>query len=763
MGWRIHPRMGGSSLVVAAAALLLPLLLLRLDAVLLPSKENTSVSSDAPPPPSGPSPLLRSREGTADLSETGGPAPPRVQEGEKEKGGALESPKKKKKTSEEPKPHSSRWIGLVTKVTGPAKRDCLKIKEKGEMPEARLHSPLKHYGYLYFEDEAMAHRLRSGVPLSVVNGFPVPIKIGNRDYTVQGELSSVLLFLRCFSAYEVIGSVLGEDGHWHNRRQEKDPVYVQMENTGPNAFGSARQALLRYSVERLLRSAAPLNSLGNAVGTAVSSTVSLPPQARQALQSLAVNWKAVYQLANILHLEAKQLQEGWKEMSEKKSLKERAKVFVNLLKKAREKETKGRWTGREYVDLQKPVTLTLTMYPKAAHAIRATFKLSSSRILVEEVLRAHKSSVGFALTAPGEKQGIGKRPGALLRPEGRRSGARYPANDKMCNKKRGPRLLRSCGEAKIGSTSSSSSNSSTSSGSTSSSSTSSSSTSSRSSSSRGSGSNTPSAGPPKTLGAAVVAADAPVAAAAAAALAGVAASPPQADCLSAVAAAIHEDPEAATGAPATAATATATGAAVAAGAASAVSATSPAGLGLVLSLCVYEQQQQHQQQQQQQVLRGAPPLSLTPQTAKRLLLQHKEWRLAAIFTGSALSVAATFSEHADFGALVAAFASREAAISSGILFLGHTYAVTRYAPPLIVCRRGSLDSTEGLAILKGSKELRGLSRMGEELLLMAVYRPPAVSAGAWGRYPQPTPPSSSGNCGQSSRTPRLISSSNSSS
>ncbi|KAL8424345.1 hypothetical protein Efla_000802 [Eimeria flavescens] len=133
---------------------------------------------------------------------------------------------------------------------------------------------------------------------------------------------------------------------------------------------------------------------------------------------------------------------------------------------------------------------------------------------------------------------------------------------------------------------------------------------------------------------------------------------------------------------------------------------------------------QQQQQEQQQVLRGSAALSLTPQTAKRLLLQHREWQHAAIFTGSGLSVAATFAESADFRALVGAFASREAAISAGVSFLGHTYAVTRYAPPLIVCRRGSLEDTEGLAILKG------LSRMGEHLLLVTTYRPPAVSASA---------------------------------
>ncbi|CDJ50292.1 hypothetical protein, conserved [Eimeria brunetti] len=98
-------------------------------------------------------------------------------------------------------------------------------------------------------------------------------------------------------------------------------------------------------------------------------------------------------------------------------------------------------------------------------------------------------------------------------------------------------------------------------------------------------------------------------------------------------------------------------------------------------------------------------------------------------------------------ALARAFDDREKTISNGISFLGHTYPVTRFAPPFIICRRGSGEDTEGLAILKGS------SRMGEDLLLLAVYRPPTVSAAAvaqmrrffvshLGTLPQSGPPKS---------------------
>lgn len=83
-----------------------------------------------------------------------------------------------------------------------------------------------------------------------------------------------------------------------------------------------------------------------------------------------------------------------------------------------------------------------------------------------------------------------------------------------------------------------------------------------------------------------------------------------------------------------------------------------------------------------------------------------------------------FEPETQIRALVHAYESRQATVSRGVCFLGNRYQVTRFAPPLIVCRRGSGEDTEGLAILKG------LSRMGEDLLLLAVYRPPAVSASA---------------------------------
>ncbi|CDJ36921.1 hypothetical protein, conserved [Eimeria tenella] len=129
------------------------------------------------------------------------------------------------------------------------------------------------------------------------------------------------------------------------------------------------------------------------------------------------------------------------------------------------------------------------------------------------------------------------------------------------------------------------------------------------------------------------------------------------------------------------------------------------------------------EQRLQQSLQG-PPMLMTPQTAKRLLQQHKEWQFAAVFTGGGLSVAATFPQPANLLSLAQAFDNREKTVAEGVCFSGHRYPVTRFSPFLIICRRGTGDDTEGLAILKGS------SRMGEDLLLLAVYRPPAVSASA---------------------------------
>ncbi|KAL8270664.1 hypothetical protein Esti_005410 [Eimeria stiedai] len=331
-------------------------------------------------------PVLRDREGGDKKGE--GLSEPR-QESKRED---PETPKKKKRKFAAPKLHSPKWIGkLLARVTGEAKKECLKVKQRGGIPEARFHSPLKHYGYLSFDEVAKSHTTYSALPLSLLNGFPVPIKIGQRDYTIQGDLDSVLLFLECFSAYEVKGSFLGEDGHWHSAQQAEYPVYVQLENTGPTAFGSAGQVLLRHSAERLLNSVAPLESLSGIMEKAVSSIPVLAPEARQALQTLAANWmylKGVAQLASVVHLDAKELQEAWQEMSEKKSLKERAKVFMRLLRKSREDEVKEQWSGRQFVDLQKPVTLTLTMYPRPAHVVRATIRLSSNVVFVEEVLKA---------------------------------------------------------------------------------------------------------------------------------------------------------------------------------------------------------------------------------------------------------------------------------------------------------------------------------------------------------------------------------------
>lgn len=266
---------------------------------------------------------------------------------------------------------------------------CLRIKDAGGLPESK-HSPLKRFGYVTFDVNTKKHSVFAGLPLTVVNGFPVPMKVGSRDYVIQGDIQTVLIFLECFSDYNVRGSFLGEDGHWHDAPQQEFPLYIQIENSGPQAFGSVRQMVMLESVRQLLKKIAPATKF-NKTAEAAIARMRVSTIAKSALTAIATKWrfvKTVYKLSSVLHLTSKEVQEVWDEIGNMDSFTERAKRFVKLLKQARKTSQREKWTGQENVSLDKEITLTLTMYPQMEHQVRATMELSSSFVKLEEVLKA---------------------------------------------------------------------------------------------------------------------------------------------------------------------------------------------------------------------------------------------------------------------------------------------------------------------------------------------------------------------------------------
>ncbi|OEH77760.1 hypothetical protein cyc_08492 [Cyclospora cayetanensis] len=263
---------------------------------------------------------------------------------------------------------------------------CLKILEEGGIPQAR-DSPLKHFGYVYFDVNTKTYSTSSGVPLSVVNGALVPIKLGSRDYIMQGKLTDILLFLKCYSKYQVVGSYLGDDGHWDSTPDDRFPVYVQVENVGPEAHGSVSKALVRHSMQRVLKRINPRNVLAMALAGAIPTLIS-NENAENLLTKLVKNWSASQSLGELslnLKQSAEDTKESWEKLASEEKFVKRMGLFLEMLLTSGANETEE-WQGKDNVDLKKDLTVVLTMYPRPENKVRATRKLSSSTVSVEEVL-----------------------------------------------------------------------------------------------------------------------------------------------------------------------------------------------------------------------------------------------------------------------------------------------------------------------------------------------------------------------------------------
>lgn len=287
--------------------------------------------------------------------------------------------------------HIPKWFSvLVSKAKNSKKAKCLKTKEAGGTPEAR-ESPLKLFGYAKFDIKSRKYFITSGLPLSRVNGFRVPIKVGQQDYILQGGTGSVLLFLNCFSEYEIRGSVLTENGRWDDTQQSQNPVFMQVQNVGSQAFGSVKRMVLEQSAEQLLKAIGPSDVFLQGVNEAIGKAKDLSPAVKRACLMLAANWeqfKNIYGLTSMLNVSLNEVQEAWKEIFRADSFQEKAKHFVRLLMKGRENLERERWTGADHIDLNKNIIVTFTMYPRRENGVRATRPLSSNVIKVEEALVA---------------------------------------------------------------------------------------------------------------------------------------------------------------------------------------------------------------------------------------------------------------------------------------------------------------------------------------------------------------------------------------
>lgn len=296
--------------------------------------------------------------------------------------------------------HRSGWFGtLMKKAKMHFKDKCLRLKMEGHTPEA-MDSPLEKFGYVRFDIEFRKHTISPGLTLTKFGRWLVPIRVGTEDYTIQGNSGSMLVFLDCFSDYEVRGARLTGEGEWDESQQTESPLFLQLENVGPEAFGSVKYMMYTHSVDQLLKSIDPMAGFAKTIWKPLEIVPAVAPAIKKSLVVAAGKWlwiKHLYQLAGTLDLSQEEVGEVWNDLAGQQTFSARIKRFLQLLRKSREHMAREEWSGYQNVKMKKPVTLTITMYPKPEHGVRATYALRSNRVKVAEVFKA----VAKLLTATG--------------------------------------------------------------------------------------------------------------------------------------------------------------------------------------------------------------------------------------------------------------------------------------------------------------------------------------------------------------------------
>lgn len=275
---------------------------------------------------------------------------------------------------------------------------CRAALDEGDLPEARLgHSPISTFGYPMYDPKTQTHYFDRKTSLNTVNGFPVPIKLGVYDYSIIGTPDQIKSFLKCFADYEVIGSTLGQDGHWHNDPETADvpvlPVSVQVQ--GVMKTGSIASLLTRRTVSSILQRVGPDVLDHKYLVDLLKAHFAGEEVAIEKLVTQNKGLRRVLAVVELLGHKSEKTRTFLEELKLATTVGEKVKVltkYVNAYLSALN-PTHGQWVGGENVRLSRKVSLTLTVYPRPNNDVRATRVMDSNIVTLGDVLNVFEEIV----------------------------------------------------------------------------------------------------------------------------------------------------------------------------------------------------------------------------------------------------------------------------------------------------------------------------------------------------------------------------------
>ena len=217
--------------------------------------------------------------------------------------------------------------------------------------------------------------LDTKVSLSFIKGFRQPIHLGVYDYLIAGTPRELKAFFDCFSDYEVIGHLLNEDGKWE---KEKGTIKIQLSNLmkSPKFTESLWEMMFTIGLDTVTKLLDPSKIISNELfgkPTILKNIDQIKKAWRVAQKYLPIPENMVDKVAEIC---AKDL-----------PIKEKINEFMVLLKNEQNQLSafKEKWSGKDNVSTKSKILVSLTMYTKPEHRVRATYDTGKSKIYLKEI------------------------------------------------------------------------------------------------------------------------------------------------------------------------------------------------------------------------------------------------------------------------------------------------------------------------------------------------------------------------------------------
>ncbi|PFH35820.1 hypothetical protein BESB_054710 [Besnoitia besnoiti] len=248
---------------------------------------------------------------------------------------------------------------------------CAEKKKKNQIPSAAAgDAPIPTFGYPAFDVTSGAAILRGQAPLSFLEGHMQPVKVGAKDWLVQGTADDILRLFFCFERYHVIAEKLQADGTWKTEG-DVGPLYVQIQSTAKYG-GSPLEILAAYSIEKLKAQIETWGPLDNALGRWWEEGANAVKNGYDILGTYNSLKERIPSLTKDF------FGKTWNDVAKAKGPKEKMKALATFFTLNDEtRALREEWENLDGVDRDRKMTVYLTSYPSHSPTM-ATFAFKSN-------------------------------------------------------------------------------------------------------------------------------------------------------------------------------------------------------------------------------------------------------------------------------------------------------------------------------------------------------------------------------------------------